>query len=87
MHNNFWSGEKVRLRAIEEKDFAEISSDEVLDTEMDWFEGHIRFPSPVSTKYDQLKYLTRERTEDASFWLIENLVAQKVGYFNIFDCE
>jgi hypothetical protein len=45
MNYNFWQGEKVRLRAIEQKDLDDLlTSTELQDTEIDRYEDAVSFP-------------------------------------------
>jgi len=89
MSYNFWTGSKVRLRAIEQKDFdAIMASNEEPDTELDRYEDQIHFPISREKNRDRLQALaTRERTDDTYFWIIEDFQGEKVGYFATFDCD
>lgn len=89
MNHNFWRGEKVRLRAIEQKDLdAVMNPTEEPDTELDRFEDFIRFPVSKEKDRESLAALgKRETTGDSFFGMIEDLQGNHVGYINTFDCE
>ncbi|HLO18399.1 MAG TPA: GNAT family N-acetyltransferase [Anaerolineales bacterium] len=89
MNYNFWRGDKIRLRAIEQKDFeAVLTSTEELDTELDRFEDFIKFPVSKEHNRENLEALAKkERADDTFFWMIEDLQGNHVGYINTFDCE
>ncbi len=86
---NFWRGDHVRLRAIEQRDLeAALQSADEPDTELDRYEDHIRFP--VSHEQDRATLAAlaqRERSDDTYFWMIETIDGQHVGYINTFDCD
>ena len=86
---NFWRGEKIRLRAIEEKDFDEIvASTEEPDTELDRYEDMIHFPISKERDRANLESLAKkEGTDDYFFWVIEDLQGNTVGFINTFDYE
>jgi len=71
---NFWRGERVRLRAIEQQDLdAMLHTTEEQDTELNRYEDHIHFPLNREQNRAQLEKLAnRERTDDSFFWMVEN---------------
>jgi RimJ/RimL family protein N-acetyltransferase len=86
MNHNFWRGQKVRLRAIEEKDLdAILTSAEEPDSETDRLENNIRFPVSKTQDRDMLANLGQPRDDDTFFWMIEDLEGNHVGYLNTFD--
>jgi RimJ/RimL family protein N-acetyltransferase len=86
---NFWRGEKIRLRAIEQKDLDEvIASTEEPDTELDRYEDVINFPISKEKDRANLESLAKkESTDDCFFWILEDMQGNKVGFINTFDCE
>jgi RimJ/RimL family protein N-acetyltransferase len=86
---HFWRGERIRLRAIEQKDLDAVAqSFEDLDTELERYESEIPFPLSREQDRGDLEALgKRERGDDSFFWIIENLEGQVVGYINTFDCD
>lgn len=89
MNYNFWRGEKIRLRAIEQQDFdAIIASTEEPDTELDRLDDFIRFPvSKEQTRENLVAIVQKAGVDDTFFWMIEDLQGNHVGYINTFDCE
>ena len=86
---NFWRGEKIRLRAIEQKDLDDVmASAEEPDTELDRYEDGINFPISKENDRENLQALAKKgRTDGSFFWIVEDLQGKKVGYINTFDCE
>ena len=86
---NFWRGEKIRLRAIEQKDLDDIvASTEEPETELDRYEDVINFPVSKEGDRDNLEALAKkDRTDGSFFWIVEDMQGNKVGYINTFDCE
>ncbi|MEN9933896.1 MAG: hypothetical protein RLZZ387_475 [Chloroflexota bacterium] len=87
--NHFWRGNRIRLRAIEQKDLDRvIHSFEDVDTEVERYESEVPFPLSREQDRDGLEALRkREPGDDSFFWIIENLEGEVVGYINTFDCE
>lgn len=92
--HNFWHGEKVRLRAIEQTDLDEImNAPEEPDSWLERANDFIYLPVYREKAREQLvsgrDELTsgRERKDDAFDWLIENLAGQTVGSIATFDCD
>lgn len=85
-HHNFWRGDLIRLRAVEQKDLDDVmqSVDEP-DTEAERLEADISFP--VSREHDRegLAQLGKERKDDTFFFMVERLDGTLVGYMNTFD--
>jgi RimJ/RimL family protein N-acetyltransferase len=88
-HYNFWRGETIRLRAIEQKDLdAVLQTTDELDTELDRYEDAIGFP--ISREQDRARLedlAKRDRSDGSFFWMIETFDGQYVGYINTFDCD
>jgi RimJ/RimL family protein N-acetyltransferase len=89
MSYNFWQGEKIRLRPLEQEDVDEIlSSREDIDSEIERSEDVIGFPlSRIKQRKQTEELLEQLGKDDFYFWVIENLEGQKVGYINSFDLE
>src|SRR5262245_27405092 len=85
---NFWQGQKIKLRAIEQKDLDEIlTSTEEPDTEINRYEDEIGFPLSREGERQSLQNLAKEvGTNDFLFCLIEDRQGQTVGWINSFDC-
>jgi RimJ/RimL family protein N-acetyltransferase len=88
VHRNFWRGQKVKLRAVEQKDLDEImTSTEEPDTELDRYEDAIGFPLSRERQREDLQNLAKRVGEnDFLFFVIEDGQEQTVGYINSFDC-
>lgn len=86
---HFWCGDRVRLRAIEQKDLDEVAqSFEPYDTEAERYISEISVPDYREQDRANLEKLrTHDAGDDAFFWMIENLEGQVVGSINTFDCE
>jgi RimJ/RimL family protein N-acetyltransferase len=86
---NFWSGEKIRLRAVEPSDagtFFKWSSD--YDHESDRFCDEIHFPSSYDAMVGRVENKSkREPSNDEFMWIIENKEGIAVGCINTFDCN
>jgi RimJ/RimL family protein N-acetyltransferase len=86
---HFWRGDRIRLRAIEQKDLDAVArSFEDIDTEAERYEAEI--PFPVSREQDRanLEALSkREPGNDSFSWMVEDLEGQHVGYIGTFDCD
>jgi len=89
MNYNFWSGEKVRLRAIETKDagtFYKWAED--YDHESDRHCDEIHFPSTYDGMAARVEAMSkREPQNDQFMWIIENKEGIAVGNINTFDCN
>ena len=87
-NRNFWRGQTVRLRAIEQRDLdALLTSPEELDTEIERYEDAIGFPRSPESERDSLQKLAkRVGKEDFLYCLIEDDQGQVVGHINSFDC-
>lgn len=87
---NFWCGETIRLRAIEQKDIDNLlHSPEEPDSELERFDDAIGFPTSLEQQRMQLEdeMARRERTDESYFWMIENQEGQVVGNIATFDCN
>lgn len=86
---HFWRGDRVRLRAIEQKDLDEVAqSFEPYDTDAARYVSEISVPDHrEQDRADLEKLRTHEPGDDAFFWMIENLEGEVVGSINTFDCE
>lgn len=86
--HNFWRGQRIRLRAVEQWDLDEVlTSPDEPDTEIDRYEDAIDFPRSREAERDSLQSLARQVGEnDFLFFVIEDLQGQRVGYINSFDC-
>jgi RimJ/RimL family protein N-acetyltransferase len=89
MSYNFWQGEKVRLRAIEQKDLDDLlTSTELQDTELDRYENVIGFPtSRLQDREARENLIKKDKSNDNFFWMIEDLLGTLVGFIGTFDCE
>lgn len=89
MSYNFWQGEKVRLRAIEQKDLDDLlTSTETQDTELDRYENVIGFPtSRLQDREARERLIKRDNSNDNFFWIVEDLSGTLVGFVGTFDCE
>jgi RimJ/RimL family protein N-acetyltransferase len=89
MNTHFWQGEKIRLRAVEQKDLDDLLvSTELQDTELDRFENVISFPtSRVQDHQARENLIKKDNTNDNFFWMIEDLSGTLVGFIGTFDCE
>lgn len=89
MGYNFWTGDKVRLRAVESKDagsFYKWASD--YDDESDRFCDEIHFPSTYDVMVTRVDARSkREPNNDEFIWLIENTDGVSVGNINTFNCN
>lgn len=88
VERNFWRGQKIRLRAVEQKDLDEfLTSMEEPDTEINRYEDAIGFPLSREKERENLQNLVKQVGEnDFLFCLIENRQGQTVGHINSFDC-
>lgn len=89
MEYNFWSGEKIRLRAVELNDagtFFKWSSD--YDNESDRFCDEIHFPISYDSMMARVEAMSkREPSNDEFMWIIENKEGSTIGCINTFDCN
>jgi len=89
MGYNFWIGQKVRLRAVEQSDggtFFKWSSD--YDDESDRFCDEIHFPSSFEAMMERNEArVKRGASNDEFMWIIENSEGIAVGCINTFDCN
>ncbi len=87
-HRNFWRGQTIRLRPIEQQDLDEIlTSTDEHDTEIDRYEDAIGFPQSREQDRESLQRLAKQvGKKDYLFCFIEDLHGHKVGYINSFDC-
>ncbi len=88
LNRNFWHGQRIRLRAIEQKDLDEIlTSDEEPDTEIERYEDSIGFPLSREAQRESLQKLAKDvGKKDFLFCIIEDRQGQTVGWINSFDC-
>lgn len=89
MSYNFWGGEKVQIRAVEQKDagtFFKWSND--YDHESDRYCDEIHFPSNCDAMVARVDSKSkREPDNDEFMWIIENKEGIAVGCINTFDCN
>jgi RimJ/RimL family protein N-acetyltransferase len=89
MSYNFWEGEKVRIRAVEQKDagtFFKWSSD--YDHESDRCCDEIHFPGTYDAMVARVDSMSkREPNNDEFMWIIESKEGIAVGCINTFDCN
>ena len=83
---DFWRGEKVRLRAVEQKDLEALAVQEP-DTDLERFEDTIYFPVSKQQNRENWECLSRKRDDDTFFWVIENAEGTRVGNIGTFDCD
>jgi RimJ/RimL family protein N-acetyltransferase len=87
MSRNFWCGERVQLRAVEEADLEALLTPEE-DTELDRYEDFIRFPSTREQGREFFRQVRdRGGKDDPFFWLIKDLEGRHVGNIGTFDCD
>lgn len=86
---HFWRGERIRLRAIEQKDLDAISQDfGEYDTDAEKYNSEISFPSYREEDRANFEKLRKhEPGDDAFYWIIENEDGEQVGEISTFDCE
>jgi RimJ/RimL family protein N-acetyltransferase len=89
MSYNFWRGDKIKLRPLEQQDLDEIlTSTEEPDTEIDRNEDVIGFPLARIKQRKQTEDLIEQFGKDDFYlWVIENHDGQKLGFINSFDLE
>lgn len=89
MGNNFWQGEKVRLRAVEITDadtYYKWSYD--YDTESDRFCDEIHFPRSHDALIASVEARVKNEPDNDEFtWIIENNEGIAVGNINTFGCN
>ena len=89
MNYNFWTGETVRIRAVELKDadtFFKWSSD--YDDESDRFCDEIHFPRSYDSMMARVEALSKKGPSNDQFmWIIEDCEGIAVGGINTFDCN
>ncbi len=85
---NFWLGQKIRLRALEQQDLdAALTATEEPDTELQRAEDAIGLPLSRQAEHDNLQNVIKEIGQnDYLYCLIENRQGQIVGHINSFDC-
>lgn len=88
LNRNFWRGQQIRLRAVEQRDLDELlTSTEEHDTEIERFEDAIGFPLSREAERDALHKLSARVGEDDFFrCLIADAHGATVGAINSFDC-
>ncbi|MSP13258.1 MAG: N-acetyltransferase [Chloroflexi bacterium] len=87
MNANFWRGDKIRLRAVEQKDLEEIMrAIEEPDSWLERADDHIYLPSWREKERDGLAS-QRERAGNSCLLMIENAAGQVVGNIATFDCD
>jgi RimJ/RimL family protein N-acetyltransferase len=85
-NHNFWRGEKIRLRAVEQKDLDDcMNAPEEPDQWIDRANSEIDLPMWREKGRDELA-ATRDR-KDGAFWVIENNEGQDVGCIGTFECD
>ncbi|MBU5439211.1 GNAT family N-acetyltransferase [Tissierella sp. MSJ-40] len=89
MFNNFWIGEKVRLRAVELKDIDDFfKTGFEADTDLDKFCDEIHFPQSKEKMRERLESIIKKEPENDEFWwIIEDLNGNPVGNINTFSCN
>jgi len=89
MSYNFWHGEKVWLRAAEQKDlgtFIKWSRD--YDHESDRCCDEIHFPGNYDAALARVDSMSKREPDNDEFsWVIENKEATVVGSINTIDCN
>lgn len=84
---NFWRGQRVRLRAVEQADLDAAAAGEQPDTELERYEDAINVPRSREGERAALDEIARQVGEnDFVFCMVENSAGQHVGYINSFDC-
>jgi RimJ/RimL family protein N-acetyltransferase len=88
MKTNFWQGEKIILRAVEQKDLDDSLNHPAMDTEMDRDISEIPFPiSPQENREQTAELMKRAPGDDAFFWVITDLDGKEIGFIHTWDCK
>jgi len=89
MFNNYWIGERVRLRAVELKDIDSFfKAGFEADTDLDRFADEIHFPQSKEKMKERLENGIKETPRNDEFqWIIEDEKGNPVGNINTFDCN
>lgn len=89
MDNNFWQGEKIRLRAVEPKDIGTFfKSGADYDDEADRLCDKLHFPRSFESLKAHIEDQIKQGPKDDSFrWIIEDREETAVGTINTFDCN
>ena len=89
MSNNFWTGDKVRLRSIELKDAGTLFKwDSDYDDESDRFCDEIHFPSTYDAMVARVEARSKQEPQNDEFiWVIESADGIAVGNINTFGCN
>ena len=87
--NNIWIGEKVRLRAVEQKDITEFFKTSFeSDTDLDRLCNEIHFPQSKEKMKERLENVIKQESKDDEFWwIIEDLNGIAIGNINTFSCN
>ena len=83
---NFWQGEKVKLRAVETKDF---NWSEDYDNEADRTTGGRIYPN-LSGEIMKKRFeerIVHNPKDDSFWWTIEDKEGNSVGHINTFKCD
>lgn len=86
---HFWRGERIRLRAIEQKDLDAVTQDfGEYDTDAESYNSEIGFPSHREEDRANFENLRKQEVgNDSFYWIIENEDGEKVGEISTFDCD
>lgn len=86
MRKNFWESERLRIRALEEKDLQMyIQNRHEPDSVRQWYEDSLMFPmSEKETKDDYEKTVTDYTKEDKRIFILETLDGMYMGEISIW---
>jgi RimJ/RimL family protein N-acetyltransferase len=89
MNQNFWRGEKIILRGVEEKDLDDaLNRQEEMDTEWERFISEIPFPSsPQQDREEMAQLMKRAPGDDNFFWIITDLEGKNIGFIHTWECQ
>jgi RimJ/RimL family protein N-acetyltransferase len=83
-----WQGEKIKLRAVEMKDFEGYFYSEERDSESDRASYEIMFPIPKESIKERVEKLSKNPgQEDEFFFIIEDSEGNAVGNINTHSCS
>jgi RimJ/RimL family protein N-acetyltransferase len=88
MNPNFWRGEKIILRAVDQSDLDDALNQPDMDTEMERDISEIPFPtSPQQDRDHMAETMKRTPGDDAFFWVITDLEGKAVGFIHTWECK
>lgn len=87
--NNYWVGEKIRLRAVELRDIDSFfKAGFEADTDLDRYCDEIHFPQSKEKMRERIENAIKKEIENDEFWwIIEDKDGNAVGNINTFGCN